>query len=43
MSKIRIKNIGPIVDRGDIALTAVMLIVGKQSDDSAVSVPRVAV
>lgn len=31
MSKIRIKNIGPIVDTGDIALSAVMLIVGKQS------------
>ena len=31
MSKIRIKNIGPIVDSGDITLSAVMLIVGKQS------------
>lgn len=31
MPKVRIKNIGPIVDTGDIALSAVMLIVGKQS------------
>ncbi len=31
MPKIRIKNIGPIVDTGDIELSAVMLIVGKQS------------
>lgn len=31
MPKIRIRNIGPIVDTGDIELSAVMLIVGKQS------------
>lgn len=31
MPRIRIKNIGPIVDTGDIELSAVMLIVGKQS------------
>ena len=31
MSKIRIKNIGPIADTGEIVMSAVMLIVGKQS------------
>lgn len=31
MPRIRIKNIGPIMDTGDIELSAVMLIVGKQS------------
>ena len=31
MPDIRIKNIGPIVDTGVIELTAIMLIVGKQS------------
>ncbi len=31
MPRIRIKNIGPIVDTGDIELSALMLIVGKQS------------
>ena len=31
MPKIRIRNIGPIIDTGEIEMSAVMLIVGKQS------------
>ena len=31
MSKIRIRNIGPIADTGEIVMSAVMLVVGKQS------------